>query len=365
MSTQSPLLDPNRPFNDLPPLPPRVGVESVLVLKAVIRAREQLAALDTACRLIPNPHIITSTIPLREAQASSEIENIVTTNDELFRAAWEVDSNPSPATKEALRYSSALHHGFEQLASRPVSVKTAVEVGTVLQGRPALIRSAPGTFIGDPAKKTRVYTPPEGQEVIERHLASWERFIYSDHDLDPLVLMALTHYQFEAIHPFYDGNGRTGRILNVLLLIQEELLELPILYLSGYIVANKSEYYRLLRGVTENERWEDWVLFMVKGVEHAAREAYQLIDQLRHLQEETAAEIRALGVIQPAAELSELLMVNPYIRIQDLIEADLAKRQTASGWLAALADAGMLIELKVGRQKIFINDRSLRILTSN
>lgn len=364
MRAQPPIFDPNLPHNELPPLPPGSEVETVAVLKAVIRAREQLAVLDTACRLIPNPHIITSTIPLREAQASSEIENIVTTNDELFRAAWGVDVAPSPATKEALRYSEALHRGVELLTDRPVSVKTAVEIGTVLQGRTALIRANPGTFIGDPAKRVRIYTPPEGRDVIEGHLASWERFIYSDHGLDPLVLLALTHYQFEAIHPFYDGNGRTGRILNVLLLIQEKLLELPVLYLSGYIVANKSEYYRLLRGVTEQGDWEEWVLFMVQGVEQAAREAYQLIDRLRKLQDQLVIEIRGLGGIQPAAELAELLMVNPYVRIQDIISAGLAQRQTASGWLASLVEVGILREMKVGRQKIFINPRALDILSS-
>ncbi|WP_156226631.1 Fic family protein [Corynebacterium comes] len=365
MSASRPVFDPDLPFNDLPPLPPPTDVETTAVLKAVIKAREQLAALDTACRLIPNPHIITSTIPLREAQASTEIENIVTTNDELFRAAWSVDTDPSPATKEALRYREALRNGVTHLDDRPVSVKTAEEIGAILQGRTALIRATPGTFIGDPTRRTKVYTPPEGKEVIERHLSSWERFIYLDHGLDPLVLMAVTHYQFEAIHPFYDGNGRTGRILNVLLLIQEGLLKLPVLYLSGFIVSNKSEYYRLLRAVTEQSQWEEWVLFMVRGVEYAAREAYQLIDRLRQLQEQIVAEIRELGGIQPAAELAELLMVNPYVRIQDVIDAGLARRQTASGWLAVLVEEKMLVELKMGRQKIFINTRSLDILTSN
>lgn len=364
MSASQSEFDPNVPFNDLPPLPPRADVETKQVLKAVVSAHKQLAALDTACRLIRNLRAITATIPLREAQASTEIENIVTTNDELFRAAWAVDSNPSPATKEALRYSAALHRGVERLEHRPLSFKSAEEIGAILQGRKALIRDKPGTFIGDPARQTRIYTPPEGREIIERHLSAWERFIYSEQDLDPLVLMAVTHYQFEAIHPFHDGNGRTGRILNVLLLIQEGLLKLPVLYLSGYIVANKSEYYRLLRAVTEEECWEEWVLFMVRGVEEAAREAYLLIDQLRQLQEQTATEIRSLGSTAPAAELAELLMVNPYIRIQDVIDSGLAKRQTASGWLALLADSGLLREMKVGRQKIFINERALTILTS-
>lgn len=334
------------------------------MLKAVIQAREQLAALKTACALIPNPHVITSTIPVREAQASSEIENIVTTNDELFRAAWDVDEAPSAATKEALRYRSALHLGVELLPELPVSEKLALRIGRELQGSGALIRSQPGTIIGNPDTKTTIYTPPEGKDVIERHLAAWERFIYSSHGLDPLVLMALTHYQFEAIHPFYDGNGRTGRILNVLMLVQNGLIDLPILYLSGYIVRNKSEYYALLRGVTERQEWENWILFMVRGVEESAREAYGLIDQLRSVQAEIVAEIRKSMSVAPAAELAEVLMVNPYVRISDIVDAGLAKRQTASAWLSELVQAEVLQEWKVGRQKIFINVRSLRVLTS-
>lgn len=355
---------PDRPYNNLPALPPDKPVETISVLKAVIRAREQLAALDTACRLIPNPYIITSTIPLREAQASTEIENIVTTNDELFRAAWNVDLDPTPATKEALRYREALNAGVANLTDRPVSLKSAEQIGSILLGRPALIRSTPGTYIGDPRRGTRVYTPPEGKEVLEGHLAAWERFIYSEHGVDPLVLMAMTHYQFEAIHPFHDGNGRTGRILNVLLLIQEGLLRLPVLYLSGFIVSNKDSYYRLLRGVAENSEWEQWILFMVRGVEEAAREAFELIGRLRGLQEDTAARIRSLGGSVPAAEMAELLIINPYIRIQDVVDSGLAKRQTASVWLSSLVEAGMLVEVKIGRQKIFINSAALNILTS-
>ncbi len=354
--------DPAVPHNDLPPLPPAQELETARVLKAVIEARSELAALNTACRLIPNPEIITSTIPLREAQASTEIENIVTTNDELFRAEWSVDPEPSPATKEALRYRDALRQGVELLRHRPVSEKVAVEICSTLQGGHASIRSTPGTYIGDPHRNTRIYTPPEGLETIQHHLAAWERFIYSDHGLDPLVLMAATHYQFEAIHPFYDGNGRTGRILNILLLLQEDVLSLPVLYLSGYIVDNKAEYYRLLNAVTASGAWEDWLLFMVQAVAESARSTSLLIDDLRHLQDTTTQRVRELG-IAPAAELTELLFIQPYIRIGDVIDRGLAKRQTASSWLAALAEAQILDEWKVGRSKVFLNTAALEILT--
>lgn len=355
--------DPSVPYNNLPPLPPAVSLETVPVLKAVISAQRQLAALDKACELIPNPQIITTTIPLREAQASSSIENIVTTNDELFRAAWRVEGEPTAETKETLRYNDALFHGLALLKERPVSAKLAAEICSVLHGVEMGVPSLPGTYIGKPSSREHVYTPPEGKEVIEGHLAAWERFLYSEHDLDPLVLMAVAHYQFEAIHSFHDGNGRTGRILNILLLIQENTLRLPVLYLSGYIVRNKDEYYRTLRRVTTHEEWEPWLLYMVRGVEAAAREATELIDRLRAIQEGLAKDIRAAGRVASPEKLAEILMRNPYVRISDVVAEGLAQRQTASAWLVSLVELGLLREVKVGREKIFINHQALEALT--
>lgn len=366
MSPQSrqgvPRFDPNLPFNQLPGLPPAQELETAQVLKTVIEARSELSALNTACRLIPNPDIITATIPLREAQASTEIENIVTTNDELFRAEWAVDADPNPATKEALRYRDALRRGVELIDTRPVSEKTAVEICSILQGGTAQLRSLPGTFIGDRGSGERLYTPPEGLEVIQRHLSDWESYHYSDHGLDPLVLMAVSHYQFEAIHPFYDGNGRTGRILNILLLLQEGVLDLPVLYLSGSIVDRKPDYYRLLRSVTSDAKWEEWILFMVESVAESAKRTFSLIDALTTLQKTTTERIRHLG-IYPAAELSEVLLIKPYVRISDVVDAGLAKRQAASGWLSLLVKEGLLEEMKTGRSKVFLNVPALSILT--
>lgn len=362
MNSNRAVFDASKPYNNLPPLPPQRTLETAKVLKTVIDARSELAALNTACRLIPNPEIITSTIPLREARASTEIENVVTTNDELFRAQWSVDPEPTPATKEALRYRDALRRGVDLIAERPVSEKVALEVCSTLQGGQATLRSMPGTYIGDPITGSRAYTPPEGIDVIQRHLSEWERYLYSDHGLDPLVLMAVTHYQFEAIHPFYDGNGRTGRILNILLLLQERVLDLPVLYLSGTIVDKKAEYYRLLRAVTTDGEWEQWILFMVNAVTQSARSTSLLIDELRALQDTTTASVREAGVA-PAAELAELLFVQPYIRISDVVDAGLAKRQTASAWLSQLVKAGILEEQKAGRSKVFLNTAALEVLT--
>ncbi|MCJ7857487.1 Fic family protein [Corynebacterium kalidii] len=360
----SPSFDPMVPFDDLPPLPPHGEIETRRVLKAAIRAREQLATLNTACRLIPNPTIITSTIPLREAKASTEIENIVTTNDELFRASQGIDTAPTAEAKETLRYNEALHLGNRSLTERPLSVRTAIDVCSALQNAPVSIRSTPGTYIGDRRSNTRTYTPPSGAETIQRHLSSWERFIYTDHDLDPLVLMAVLHYQFEAIHPFHDGNGRTGRILNILLLIQEGILELPVLYLSGIIVRRKEEYYDRLLAVTSQGSWEEWILFMLQAVEEAARESSDLINDLRAMEESMSTRLREECSIAPAKELAELLFTLPYIRIRDIEAHGLARRQTASHWLTQLVDKGILEQAQAdGRQKLFINRGALDILT--
>lgn len=234
---------PDRPYQDLPALPPSGVVETPAVLKATITASRALARLDGAYKRLPDPTMLINLIPLMEAQASSEIENIVTTNDELFKAANGALPDVTPQVKEALRYREALRAGHESLATRPITTKTAIEVCSHIHARTAIIRDQPGTYIGNPTTGNRMYTPPEGRDVILDHLSAWERFLHSNHGLDPLVVMALSHYQFEAIHPFFDGNGRTGRVLNLLILIETGLLQLPILYLSGHVMRHKDTYY--------------------------------------------------------------------------------------------------------------------------
>jgi len=224
-----------------------------VVLKATVAASRALARLDGACKRLPDPTMLINLIPLMEAQASNEIENIVTANDELFKAAHGALTPPTPQVKEALRCCEALRAGVESLTSRSLTKQTAIDICSRLLGRPSIIRNTPGTYIGTPTNGKRIYTPPEGREIILDHLSAWEKFLHGDHGVDPLVVMALAHYQFEAIHPFFDGNGRTGRILNLLTLIETGLLELPILYLSGHIVRHKDEYYSLLNAVTRSD----------------------------------------------------------------------------------------------------------------
>lgn len=352
----------DRPYQDLPPLPPSNDVETPAVLKATVSASRALARLDEACKRLPDPSMLINLIPLMEAQASNEIENIVTTNDELFKAAHGALTETTPQTKEALRYREALRVGFDSLASRPVTTQTAINIASHIHDRPAIIRSTPGTYIGNPGTGRRIYTPPEGRSLILDHLSSWERFIHADNGLDPLVTMALAHYQFEAIHPFYDGNGRTGRILNILLLIEAELLRLPILYLSGHIMRNKDEYYERLNGVTRADEWQPWILFMLSGIESTALWTLGLVDATEKLRLAVEQDIRQMNPKLPAVELTRLLFTQPYLRIDKVVDAGLAQRQTASKWLTDISDHGFILKEKVGRNVIYVNQRLLNVL---
>ena len=353
---------PDQPYQDLPRLPPPGGVETPTVLKATITASRALARLDGAYKRLPDPTMLINLIPLMEAQASSEIENIVTTNDELFKAANGTLPNLTPQVKEALRYREALHVGYESLDSRPVTTQTAIDVCSHIQASPASIRDQPGTYIGNPTTGQRIYTPPEGRDIILDHLSAWERFINGDHGLDPLVLMALAHYQFEAIHPFFDGNGRTGRILNMLILIQTELLRLPILYFSGHIVRHKDTYYERLNAVTRDNEWEPWILFMLSGVESTAQWTLDLVEKTDQMRVEMEQQIRDHNSKLPAASLARMMFSQPYLRIDNIVEAGLAKRQTAAHWLTDLADSGLISKERVGRNVVFINNRLLQTL---
>jgi len=228
---------------------------------------------------IPNPTVLINTIPLLEAQASSEIENVVTTTDELFRHQSD-DAAADTATRETLRYRTALRAGFDQTVQRGLTTATALEVCSTIKGRDMQIRALPGTRIGNPVTGELAYSPPEGRDVIIQKLDIWKRFVHEDDGLDPLVRMAAAHYQFEAIHPFADGNGRTGRILNVLMLVEAGLLRLPVLYLSRFIIDKKNDYYRLLLAVTAQGAWEEWVLYMLTGIEVTSQSTLRKIDAI-------------------------------------------------------------------------------------
>ncbi|HGK5998764.1 TPA: protein adenylyltransferase Fic [Neisseria meningitidis] len=354
---------PDIPYNDLPPLPPKQDIESKTILKRCIAARASLARLKQAAELIPNQAMLINTLPVMEARASSEIENIVTTTDKLFQSLQMDTERQDPATKEALQYRTALFAGYESLTSRPLCTQTAIMVCNAIKHPYEMaIRKTGGTALKGGNSGNVVYTPPEGEETIRGKLANWERFIHESGDLDPLIIMAAAHYQFEATHPFTDGNGRTGRILNSLLLIEKGLLDLPILYLSRYIIENRADYYRLLLGVTERQDWESWIIYILDGVADTADWTVSKIDAIRRLFEQTRQHIRTHAQGIYTHELVNLLFEQPYTRIANLEAAGIAKRQTASKYLKELSDIGVLQEIAIGRDKLFIHPRLMELL---
>jgi Fic family protein len=351
---------PDMPYNALPLLPPAADLESKVILKSCISARVALAELKQAAERISNQGMLINTMPLLEAQASSEIENIVTTSDRLFQYRHDAEA-ADPATKEALRYSHSLFDGYRSLTERPLSTRTAEQVCSIIKGGEMTIRRVPGTALAKGTGEV-VYTPPVGESLLRNLLANWEKFLHEAKDLDPLIRMAVGHYQFEAIHPFTDGNGRTGRVLNSLFLIQENLLSLPILYLSRYIIRHKPEYYRLLLSVTSDQAWEEWVLYILQGVEETALWTTAKIGAIRSLTAATVEYVRQQLPKIYSLDLIHMIFERPYCRIQNLVEARIAERQAASRYLKQLAEIGVLEEQTRGREKLYVHPRFLMLL---
>lgn len=352
-------------YNNLPLLPPRRDVETKRVLRKCIEARSALAELKMAGELIPNQTVLINTIPLLEAKDSSEIENIVTTTDKLFQFAnTNSQQIPDAATKEALRYRTALYESYEGLKSRPFSASTAVEVCSTIMGADMSIRRIPGTALANNKTKEIIYTPPEGEKNLRDKLSNWEKFLHSK-SYDPLVKMAIGHYQFEAIHPFSDGNGRTGRILNLLYLVQQGILNQPVLYLSRYILARRHQYYSLLLGVTKNENWEEWLLFMLDGVLETSIWTTEKTKSIKQLIDHTKDFLRISLPKIYSQELIDIIFSQPYCRISDLMDHDIARRETASRYLKKMTEIGLLKELKTGRDKVFVHPKFLGLLLND
>lgn len=263
-----------------------------------------------------------------------------------------------------MRYRTALRQGVESLKAKPLSTSTAIKVCSTIKGREMEIRRVPGTTLTNPAKRQVIYTPPVGEALLREKLANWERFIHEQRQIDPLIRMAVAHYQFEAIHPFTDGNGRTGRVLNQLMLVEHGLLDLPVLYLSRYIIGKKADYYRLLLGVTRDADWEKWILYVLAGTRETADWTTGKIRAIHDLMTHTAEYARTRAAKIYSRELVELVFVQPYCRIQNIVDAALGNRQTASVYLKTFAEIGILKEMKVGREKLFIHPKFIALLTS-
>jgi len=356
--------NPEIPNNTLPDLPPPIeSIESTEILKKCINARVALAELKQAAELIPNAAVLVNTLPLLEARASSEIENIVTTADKLFEYADIAEDKADAATKEALRYRTALFEGTKMVRRGMLTTDMAIHICSTIKGTDLDIRAESGTRLKNRMTGEVIYTPPEGQKLLIEKLENWADFMHNDTEIDPLVRLAVQHYQFEAIHPFADGNGRTGRILNILFLVEQGLLDSPILYLSRFIIRNKAAYYRLLHNVTLEQGWTPWVMFILEGVEETCTWTTDKIKAIRELMEHTAEFVQYTMPKTYTWELVELLFKQPYCRIGNLVDAGIAKRQTASVYLKQLCDAGVLKEIKSGRENIFVHPKYIELLT--
>ena len=356
---------PASPYNNLPELPPHF-TETIKIFRQTIQSRVALERLHQAVNLLPNNEILIQTIPILEAQASSEIENIVTTTDNLFKFL-DADTQADAATKEALRYRQALWKGMDSLKRCPLSLRTMIAVCSTLRDTDVSVRKLDGTCIASTSSGQVIYTPPAGEALILEKLHNLAEFLHSPSEMDPLVKMAIAHYQFEAIHPFSDGNGRTGRVLNILYLVESGLLSQPVLYLSRYIIRNKPKYYAALLNVTKEGAWEDWILFMLQAVEETALWTCQKVEAIVKLERETTRFIQASPLLKGvySHELVQTIFMRPYCRIATLIDAGIAKRQTAMKYLNLLTQAGILHSAAAGREKLFINSRLMALLKSD
>lgn len=356
---------PDIPYNELPLLPPKAEIETRAILKKTIAASRALSELKGAITKLPNPSLFIDTIQLQEAQASSAIENIITTHDELFRQSIADKKIENQAVKEVLHYKDALWHGLEVMKKKPLlTTNLFIKLAQLIKENNAGIRNTPGTQLKNPATGKVVYTPPEGEEVIRQKLKNLEVFIHAEDEIDPLVKMAIIHYQFEAIHPFFDGNGRTGRIILLLYLKLSGLLDLPALFLSGYIMQNKDVYYKKLRAVTEKSDWQGWIRYMLDMIETTANKDRHRIVQIEKLMTTMGAEIQEKLPRLYSKELMEILFRLPYSKRQFLEEAGLGTLKTVGNYLKELEEEGFLKSERVGKEKLYLNPQLLEILKS-
>ena len=345
-------------------LPINVDLETKKVLKALPVAHAALAELKGIASTIPNQNILINTLGLQEAKDSSAIENIITTHDDLYKSGLNIDAFKSLQAKEVQSYISALRKGFELITQTGLLTNNSIlQIQEVLEDNRAGYRKLPGTALKNAATGETVYTPPQDYEEIIRLMSNLERYINDSkmQDCDPLIKMAVIHFQFESIHPFYDGNGRTGRIINILYLILANLQSLPILYLSNYIIKHKADYYRLLQNVREENLWEDWLLFMIKGVEATAIETIELIIKMKELMLDYKHRLRGNYKFY-SQDLLNNLFKHPYTKIEFVVNDMGVSRLTAANYLNKLADDKMLRKEKLGTGNYYINEELFDLL---
>jgi Fic family protein len=355
----------NRAFNDLPLLPPKESlVETISILKQESKSAVALAELKGLTKTLPNPNILINAVILKEAQASSEIENVITTQDKLYQALYAKSAKPDVATKEVLRYREALLMGVRLIKERGfLNTNGIIAIQKELEENNAGIRRLPGTALVNDLTNEVIYTPPDNFDTVNNLMRNLEEYINDDKDdISPLIKVAIQHYQFESIHPFYDGNGRTGRIINVLYLILKGLLNEPVLYLSSYIIQNKGDYYRLLQEVRTKNNWEDWILYMLKGIELTALSTIEQINRINHLFSETQKLVQEKLPRIYSKDLIEQLFIHPYSKIEFLVENLHLNRKTSGNYLKSLEDLGVLASENKGKEVIYINLKLYELL---
>ena len=357
----------------IPKLPLPYDFETKAILKQVNLANRKLAELKGVALTIPNEQILISTLTLQEAKDSSAVENIVTTQDDLYKADLNLtEAAINASAKEVLNYRQAMQRGFE--LARKTKLLTLNDIKKIqqeLESNNAGFRSAPGTTLQNQNKEI-VYTPPQSNLEIEKAMQNLEQYINDPqmHDVDPLVKMAIIHHQFESIHPFYDGNGRTGRIINILYLVINGLLDLPILYLSRYITHNKGDYYRLIQAVRDNEadnshEWEQWIMFILKGVEETAEETIRLVKGISQLMADYKTKLRPLFGRLYKHELLNNLFFHPYTKIEFIQKDMMVQRKTAAKYLDIIVENGLLDKVKIGHTNYYINIQLMELFMNH
>jgi Fic family protein len=357
----------------IPKLPLPYDFETKAILKQVNLANRKLAELKGVALTIPNEQILISTLTLQEAKDSSAVENIVTTQDDLYKADLNLtEAAINASAKEVLNYRQAMQRGFE--LARKTKLLTLNDIKKIqqeLESNNAGFRSAPGTTLQN-QNKDIVYTPPQSKLEIEKAMQNLEQYINDPqmHDVDPLVKMAIIHHQFESIHPFYDGNGRTGRIINILYLVINGLLDLPILYLSRYITHNKGDYYRLIQAVRDNEadnshEWEQWIMFILKGVEETAEETIRLVKGISQLMSDYKTKLRPLFGRLYKHELLNNLFFHPYTKIEFIQKDMMVQRKTAAKYLDIIVENGLLDKVKIGHTNYYINIQLMELFMNH
>lgn len=343
-------------------LPLDIDIETKAILKKSILANKALAKLNGVAKIIPNQAILINSLILQEAKDSSEIENIITTHDELYQSSLDI-SNISHATKEVQSYSRALLKGFDLVKDNSLLLtRHIVDIQQELEGNVAGIRKQAGTVLKNQATGEVIHTPPQEESTIRKLLDNLEQYININDGIDPLIKMAVIHYQFETIHPFYDGNGRTGRIINILYLVLNELLDLPILYLSSYIIKHKADYYRLLQEVRTKGSWEEWIIYMLEGIEQTATKQVQLINDIKELMDNTKEKLKSELPKIYSKDLLEVLFIHPYTKIDMLVDNLELHRDTASKHLKAMEKIGILNSVQIKNSKFYVNVKLFELL---